>query len=99
MKKIFLFLIAVLMVVVSASGIAACSNGAGKTPPENSQETPGFPDNSGGETPDISDDKSVLVVYFSWSSSGRTEQIANRIGNHTGIPVFSIGFDERRTVQ
>lgn len=43
MKKIFLFLIAVLMVVVSASGIAACSNGAGKRRPKTRRKRPAFP--------------------------------------------------------
>lgn len=90
MKKLFIFLTAIVLTVISAFSLAACNNGNADTPPDNSQGTPDVPDNSGGETPGSAEDKSVLVVYFSWSSSGNTERMANYIAGQTDATLWEI---------
>lgn len=98
MKKLYAILAALVMTVACAFGLAGCGNGGasdsfGGAPeiPDSTGE-PEIPDNTGGETPGEPDvgERNVLVVYFSWSSAGNTEKMANYIAEQTEATVREI---------
>ena len=69
-KALTSVLFAICFIFVFA--ISACGNGSGgETPPPASP-----PESAGGNG-------NVLIVYFSWSGSGNTEKMANRIAART----------------
>lgn len=51
-------------------------------------ETSGIPETTLSELPSV--DGKILIVYFSWSSSGNTEKMANCIGEQTGGDLFAL---------
>lgn len=98
MKKVISILIAFMMIF----SLAACGQ---STTNENSEantstnesvqpstEAPDeskAPDNS--EAPEVSaEGGKTLIVYFSWSTSGNTEKMANTIKEHTGGDILEI---------
>lgn len=66
-KALTSVLFAICFIFVFA--ISACGNGSGGAP-----ASP--PESAGGNG-------NVLIVYFSWSGSGNTQKMANRIAEHT----------------
>lgn len=101
MKKLSIFLTTILLAAISAFGFAACNDDNGNTSSDGSgeetpvisdpdKETPDVPNSSDGDTTDTDGNNDVLVVYFSWSSSGNTEKMANHIAAQTGATVWEI---------
>lgn len=79
MKKRFSARICALLILLASFSCAACSNApAGGADQSLTPATAGDPSSS------------VLVVYFSWSSEGNTEQMANYIAGQTGAYVVEI---------
>lgn len=98
MKKV----ISVLMVLMIIFSLAACGQSttnenseANTSTNESVQPSTGTPDES--KTPYNSEASEVpveggkiLIVYFSWSTSGNTEKMANTIKEHTGGDILEI---------
>lgn len=89
MKKIICILAAIIMLLsfVACGKPASGDDGAVNTPSDGSSQ-PGSAEAGSAETPEGS--RKILIVYFSWSSSGNTEKMANVIKERTGGDILEI---------
>lgn len=84
--------ISIFMAVTMFFSLAACGRwaadehgGSVQTPPNTDPQDPsGSADNGDQTTQPPKEHGKTSIVYFSWSSSGNTEKIANTIKEHTG---------------
>lgn len=98
MKKLVSVFVAIMMLF----SLAACgqsstneNSGANTSTNESVQLSPEAPDESktpnNSETPEVPvDGGKTLIVYFSWSTSGNTEKMANTIKERTGGDILEI---------
>ena len=89
-------LISIVMTLTVIFSLAACgqSVSAGDStavalPADSVQPSADAPDNSDASDAPAEGAK-TLIVYFSWSSSGNTEKMANTIQEHTGGDILKI---------
>lgn len=98
MKKLVSVFVAIMMLF----SLAACgqsstneNSGANTSTNESVQLSPEAPDESktpnNSEAPEVPvDGGKTLIVYFSWSTSGNTEKMANTIKERTGGDILEI---------
>lgn len=101
MKKIVSILLAfILLLSLAACGQVTTDESQGTSTPTNeSVQAPSKADtqiptepteNSSEVTEQPKEDKNTLIVYFSWSTSGNTEKMANTIRERTGGDILEL---------
>lgn len=89
MKKIVSILTATIMLLsFAACGRPASGDDGTVGTPSGGSSQPGSAEAEGAETPEGA--RKILIVYFSWSSSGNTEKMANVIKERTGGDILEI---------
>lgn len=94
MKKFLTVFLSLILCLCLGAMLVACNNGdTGNNPPQTGGETGGTttpeqPDDP--EQPDNPTNSNILVAYFSWSSSGNTEKMAEYIAEQTGAYLYEI---------
>ena len=92
MKKAVSILMAIMMIFsLAACGQTATNENSEANTPTNESVQPSteVPDNTESSEMPATDGK-TLIVYFSWSSSGNTEKIANTIQERIGGDILEI---------
>ena len=92
MKKAVSILMAIMMIFsLAACGQTATNENSEANTPTNESVQPSteVPDNTESSEMPATDGK-TLIVYFSWSTSGNTEKMANTIKERTGADILEI---------
>ena len=92
MKKAVSILMAIMMIFsLAACGQTATNENSEANTPTNESVQPNteVPDNTESSEMPATDGK-TLIVYFSWSTSGNTEKMANTIKGRTGADILEI---------
>lgn len=100
MKKVISILAAVMMIFslaacgqtsqTESNSVAGESSQTENTKDHQSQNTSSSLDENSESDPEQVTDRKTLIVYFSWSTSGNTEKMANYIKEQTGGDIYEI---------